>query len=158
MTGIVLALAGLACADGGQGTGAAQEPVAASFAGEWEGTYSAVGVVYTVEVRAKHLWLSVRGGPVGEVPFALVREGEGLVRMEMHGCRSQGVYRLGAGGVLLCVAAERGGPRPRAFKVTSQSILIALRPAQAPARRTHQRPQFRLNPRCGLTAERPAVG
>jgi hypothetical protein len=129
MTGFVLALAGLTCGDAGPGLGAARAPVAPVFAGEWEGTYSAEGVVYTVEVRAGELSLSVGRDHIGEVPFALVREGEGLVHMKMHGYRYPGIYRLEVGRVLCCVAAERGGTRPRAFKVTSQSILIVLRPA-----------------------------
>jgi hypothetical protein len=37
MTGMVLALAGLTCGDGGQGMGAARASVAASLAGRWEG-------------------------------------------------------------------------------------------------------------------------
>jgi hypothetical protein len=128
MTALVLALAGVAVGDAGPGLGAARAPVAPVFAGEWEGTYSAEGVVYTVEMRPGQLALSTRGRPVGEVPFALVREGEGLARMELNRVRYPGIYRLEPGGVLVCVAATRGGPRPGAFKVTSQSILIALRP------------------------------
>ncbi len=129
MTAFVLALAGLAAGDAGPGLAAARAPVAPAFAGEWEGTYSAVGVVYTVAVRPGELSLSVGRDHVGEVPFALVREGDGLVRMELNRVRYHGIYRLAPGGVLVCVAAERGGPRPRAFKVSSTSILIALRPS-----------------------------
>src|SRR5437868_8738016 len=128
MTAFVLALAGLAAGDAGPGLGAARAPVAPAFGGEWEGTYSAEGVVYAVEMRPGRLALSVGGRPVGEAPFALVREGEGLVRMELYKARYHGIYRLEAGRVLVCVTAESGGPRPRAFQVTSHSILIALRP------------------------------
>jgi hypothetical protein len=85
-------------------------------------------VVYTVELRAGQLALSTGGRPVGEVPFALVREGEGLVRMELNRFRYAGIYRLEPGGALVCVAATPGGRRPGRFQVTYESILIALRP------------------------------
>jgi hypothetical protein len=134
MTAFVLALAGLAAGDAGPGPGAARAPVGPDFAGPWEGTYSGEGVAYTVEVRARELWVSAGGRPVGSAPFALVAEGEGLARMELYGVRYHGIYQLGAGRVLICVAADRGGPRPRHFKAGPGSILIALRPV-APRKR-----------------------
>jgi hypothetical protein len=54
MTGLILALAGLTCGDGGRGVGAATAPVAVNpSAFDWEGELYAPGVPHPWQVRLR---------------------------------------------------------------------------------------------------------
>jgi hypothetical protein len=132
MTGVVLALAGLAGADGGPGGGAARAEAAVSFAGEWVGTWrSRKGRAHGAdlcggEVRAYR--------PNGRAVFTLrvVAEGPGRLRItDGRGRTWLGLYRLEGACLRICSAASYEAPRPLSF-LDPDTDLFTLRPAALP--------------------------
>jgi hypothetical protein len=105
-TGVVLALAGLACGDGGPGMGAATARAAPALTGEWEG--------HPV------LWFWFDGPPVGYIAVELVAvlgpsrvviystNERGAVCAAVDGRPCLGLCEMSAGCVLLCVGAAPG--------------------------------------------------
>jgi hypothetical protein len=102
MTGVVLVLAGLTCADGGSGAGAAREAVAVSFEGRWVGTLEGNGVkpvpVEWDNTRAS-AWVDGVGG-VGR----FVRTGPGTINVIVLEDIYPGTYSFAGDRLILRVA------------------------------------------------------
>ena len=140
MAGIVLALAGLTCGDGGPGLGAAQAPVALPFfsgpafpgrwAGAWEGTdWRGAKEARTVELAGGVL-RTVSAGDIEtqshDVKVAV--EGAGALRMTIWSdVYHPAIYRYEGGRLVICVSEGRG--RPVAFRAGRRTVLLTLRPA-----------------------------
>ena len=132
MTGIVLALAGLTCGDGGPGAGGATAPVAAGISGEWEGRWASNhGATYAADLRGGVLRVY---SPDRSTRFTLRVIGEGRGRVRMTDPRRDdwmwfGVYKVEGPCLILCSGARLGDPRPAWFRVGTDSDLFTLRPA-----------------------------
>jgi hypothetical protein len=128
MTGIVLALAGLTCGDGGPTSGAATATVVTETAvflrGEWEGIRSFDGN------RLGRFRL--RDGKVtGPSPYLVIRpDGPGQVRIETFPISrtAAGIWKRDGREVIIC-AAFSPAPRPRSYSPGGENFLIVLRPA-----------------------------
>jgi hypothetical protein len=134
MTGVVLALAGLAAGDGGTGTGATQEAVAINLAGEWEGTWrSRRGFTYAAQLRGGVIRAFSANGRA-RFAFRVIRDGDGRLRITDGGSRTWlGIYRLDDQCLVICSAAGYEAPRPNSF-FAPDTDLFTLRPA-APRKR-----------------------
>jgi hypothetical protein len=136
MTGIVLALAGLTCGDGGPGTSAATEPVSVNaelllrFEGTWEGTWEGYAgdkrFCFPVTVKGDKISLEDERPGDGS-PFAVTLEGRGAIRLRILGETHPGIYRPDRGRLLICVGVANH--RPTAFMAAPGSDLFTLRPA-----------------------------
>jgi hypothetical protein len=139
MTGVVLALAGLTCGDGGPGMDAAAvtEPLPRTFQfrGEWEGILMNSDVTYPDPVEARWdgrtLHLTRAGKDRSSIPLRIVVEGEGLVRL-IQTPRHQlpGLARLERGRVV--IGFHRAMRRPQSFDPADSTTLLILRPAAPP--------------------------
>jgi hypothetical protein len=136
MTGVVLALAGLACGDGGPGTGAERALVAVSLDGDWEGTWDiGNGRPYRVVMRGRRLRFAGDDNDVYRVTSRSVPDGgaEGWITMENHYrgvlVTGRGIYKAESGRLLICVTFWSSEPRPALFEITKNTILVTLRPA-----------------------------
>jgi hypothetical protein len=129
MTGIVLALAGLACGDGGPGTGAARAPVVVRFEGRWVGTFRSWRLDYPAELTGGELHITERrgGGTGPPAPFALTAESERWVRVRWGKETRLGIYKWERGHVVICFGA-RNGQRPESFD-GFRNFLLTLKPA-----------------------------
>ncbi len=130
MTGVVLALAGLTCGDGGPGTGAPDARVLANpLAGSWVGTWrSRTGATYRAELREGVVRAFEANGRV-RFAFRVVWEGDGRLRVTGGGERVwPGIYRLDGGRLVLCSASGYPAPRPGSF-FAPDTDLFTLRPA-----------------------------
>jgi hypothetical protein len=128
MAGVVLALAGLTCGDGGPGTGAAAAPAVVNpLCGEWAGTWrSRSGKVYAAELRGG---VARAFDPDGSVRFALrvVWEGDGLLRVtDGQSYDWPGIYRLEGGCLVICSAAGHSEPRPKSFSAPHTDLFTLL--------------------------------
>jgi hypothetical protein len=102
MTGVVLALAGLACGDGGPSAGAAREAVAVSFEGRWVGTVQVSGgkpVPVEWDNATGSVWVDRVGG-CGR--FA--RSGPGTINVIVLEDAYPGTYSLAGDRLILRVA------------------------------------------------------
>jgi hypothetical protein len=121
----VLALAGLACGDGGPGAAPAAPTVVNPLTGEWAGTWrSRSGKVYAAELRGG---VARAFDPDGSIRFAIrvVRQGDG--RLLLHawdGLGWPGIYRLGGGRLVICAAGAFEAPRPRSFFAPDTEVFV----------------------------------
>jgi hypothetical protein len=129
MAGIVLALAGLTCADGGPGAGSALEPVARDVAGPWVGRFhEAAGPGGPARLNGGPLVLRGPGKAVlfgGE--FAYVFDGVPVKTSLPNPCHV--LYRFEAGQLALCLN-PRTGEQPNAFREDMfNTFLLTVKPA-----------------------------
>jgi hypothetical protein len=131
MTGIILALAGLTCGDGGPGMGVARAPVAVNFDGNWQGTlHTPRGNI--IPIRLGRGTLALIEGRITRFPFVVKVTGASTFRVtgfRPHPC--EGIYRFQAGEAILCFGLEPG-LRPSAFERGPDQLLFVLRPAAPP--------------------------
>jgi hypothetical protein len=144
MTGVVLALAGLAAGDGGPGIGAAAwapatEPLPRTFQfrGEWEGVLMNTGDTDPdpVEVRwdGRTLHMKRGGQERSSIPLRIVVEGEGLVRLiQTQRHQLPALARRERGSVV--IGFHRATRRPQSFDPSDSATLLILKPA-APHKR-----------------------
>jgi hypothetical protein len=104
MTGVALVLAGLTCADGGPGMGAARETVAVSFEGRWVGTVEGGGGK-AVPVEWNNTLGSVQVDGVGGVG-RFVRTGPGAINLVILEDAYPGTYALAGDRLILRVAVH----------------------------------------------------
>jgi hypothetical protein len=128
MTGVVLALAGLACGDGGPGMGAAREAVAVELAsGEWEVEFAYP--LFPLERDAE-----VRGGkfrfrPTGVgVPFTVVTDCFGKTKVTWARVPLHTIYKRDGNRLILAVAML-AGMWPTGFTPDRKTAVLVLRPA-----------------------------
>lgn len=134
MTGIVLALAGLTCGDGGPGTGAAAEPVAREIAGSWVGRFhEEAGPGGPARLSGGPLVLRGPGKAVlfgGE--FIYVFDGLQVKTSLPSPCHV--LYRFEAGHLVLCLSPYTG-ELPYAFRGdVLNTFVLTVKPA-APRKR-----------------------
>jgi hypothetical protein len=135
MTGIILALAGLASGDGGPGMGAAAAPVAVGLGGDWTGAWEiGHGEPLRVQMRQGVIsWLGQKS--VVQLKFRRGPDRDaGTLAAVMSGDKwsvlGQGIYRAEPGRLLICVDFLHGEPPPSAFRpVSGRTALITLKPA-----------------------------
>jgi hypothetical protein len=140
MAGIVLALAGLTCGDGGQRGGAATAPAEETmrFDGWWRGTvagkYWAGPRPRDVELGDGGMVIS-QGGELWNVCRAtLVKAGPGKATLTLDGdLRYDCIYKLQGKDVVLALPSRAGAPRPTAFVVDEDTGLMTIRPAAGPS-------------------------
>jgi hypothetical protein len=137
MTGFVLALAGLACADGGIGTEVTHAPVTyrVTFDGHFKGLLrSGTGPACRVElVRGQlHVWGPRRMSSYS--PCTLTADGEGRFRLSWGRSSCRGTYRDEGGRLVLSLLPppvdDRTGPKWLFLLET----LGSLPPGQSPVR------------------------
>jgi hypothetical protein len=165
MTGVVLALAGLTCADGGPVRGPWLAPVSVNFARDWEGTCQLragaevltdavrVGGAVTLAARPPRPGAAFFSGPGGMPTWALVADGPRRVTVlrEARHVRDAlpGIWKWEQGRLVVCAARSSDGPRPRSFSVGPDVYLFTLYPAvrkrAAPAPKPDSPPE-RLKP------------
>jgi hypothetical protein len=134
MTGFVLALAGLACGDGGQGVGAAREAVEVSFEGIWVGT---------VEVNGKPLpakwdndvggvfWVGPDAGPTGGGRIAnFARSGPGAIIVTSLGEAYRGTYSFAGDRLILRFAMKGNTYRYALRRATPRDLEDGRRPGR----------------------------
>jgi hypothetical protein len=133
MRGIVVALAGLTCGEGGPGMGAArapvEEPLPANFRfdGAWYGQWQMGGHVRSVVL----LWSSLfdakdRLGRSFGTRCAIEPTGTGAVRVRYDNQVLLGIARRGDGGQVIVCFALRPGTRPVSFRPDEHIILLTL--------------------------------
>jgi hypothetical protein len=132
MTGVVLALAGLTCGDGGMRAGAAtaslSERMRLDFSREWEGTFQfARGFCEPVRLSKGHLTIFPLGIESTK-PFALTLSPGGLARGSWAGNQLHGTYRVEGDRLVVCVVSV-DDPRPTACTYRDGLLLFTLRPA-----------------------------
>jgi hypothetical protein len=126
MTGMVLALAGLTCGDGGPGTGAATAPVESVFTQTWVGVGGSPGVT-PLEVDFKRGYC--RATPDGRRAQFRVTAVRGQdIRVRCLGQEHLGVFRLD-GDTLYLVVSQKPNTRPRGFEPTGDDWFFLLWPA-----------------------------
>src|SRR5437870_3219307 len=107
MTGMVLALAGLTCGDGGPGIGAATAPVAVDpSGGEWEGERYAPFVPFQLRVRLRQGLLCF-DDPDSVGPLAFQPDG-----MIVCGGKLWGGYARKGGRLVILIDETRSYLRP----------------------------------------------
>ena len=101
------------------------------LSGEWEGTYQ-VAQVYKVPagIRNDRLWRDGRGacrrnGVIVGVPYVLLDEGKGNLRLKWHGFHYIGIYRQDGDTVLICFREYFRG-RPTEFRSGSEQHLFTF--------------------------------
>jgi hypothetical protein len=136
MTGVVLALAGLTCGDGGPGMGPAREPVKASSDGSWEGSWQNGGnktLKVVMKDGAFDMILAGLDFDIQHVSGRPSRAGsrKGTVEM-MDQARFifRGIYKAEPGRLLICVNNHPGGPPPTSFQKSITTRLIILKPVE----------------------------
>jgi hypothetical protein len=150
MTGTLLALVGLTCADSGPGGGASFAPVAVDYAREWEGTVHSLegaevlqGLVRVSGGRARCAKpfaprAPFFSGPGGPPTWGLIADGPRRVTVLREGRLGRdalpGIWKLERGRLVVCAARSAGGPRPLSFWAGPDVFLFTLSPA-APGRR-----------------------
>ncbi len=132
MTGVVLALAGLTCGDGGMGGKAATapltEPLRPDLSRDWEGTEQWWMDDDIDPVRlSRGQMTTVYKGRRSTVPFTLTLSPGGLARGSWGEVRFHGTYRMEADRLLICILPV-GGERPTAC-TRHDGILLTLKPA-----------------------------
>jgi hypothetical protein len=130
MTGLVLALAGLTCGDGGPGTGAAHAPLTINLEGEWEGSCSTWDTApFPILVRGGrvHVWKERGLQPLTWTVAARV-DGKAAWRWE-PAPPCPGICKLERGHLYICCHVHPKGPRPASFWVGPTHILFVLKPA-----------------------------
>ena len=103
--------------------------------GTWEGTWEGYGeaeeyICWRVTVRRGKIWVDTEGR-VDKLPFSLVPERHGRVKVVIDGIASPGIYRVDGDSLIICdsVGGEEG-PRPTSFKIKPwHSELFILTPA-----------------------------
>jgi hypothetical protein len=136
MTGLVLALAGLTCGDGGPRAGAATARVTAGLDGEWSGTWDNGNGTPPLRVRLRR---GVIRFSCDEITIRVTaqpspgRHAEGVVRAVVDDGRGAtavwGIFEAEPGRLLICIACRPGAP-PATFKpVPNSTALITLKPA-----------------------------
>ncbi len=131
MTGVVLALAGLACGDGGPGAGAAWAPAAVNpFACELEGTWqSRYGDLGKVRLAGGVLETDLYGAWM-KCGCVLSDEGSGRVGVRWRSADTYpGIYKREGDRLVICVPVKLDGGRPASFRAGPQVDLFTLRPA-----------------------------
>jgi hypothetical protein len=133
MTGIVLALAGLTCGDGGPGMGAAREPVTASSDGSWEGPWkNGENTTLRVEMKDGSFDMILAGFDIWKVSGRPSPAGRGRGTVEMVDrarLTFRGIYKAEPGILLICVNNHPDGTPPTSFQDAITTRIIILRPA-----------------------------
>ncbi len=136
MTGVVLALAELACGDSGLGASPAQAPVSAGFEGRWVGTLEGGAERNeqfpcrldldrrTVDLKGPAGWLS---SSFDAAPVGSVFRDPPVLRVRWAGYRERAFYAAfkTEGDKLLVAVGERP---PTAFVPDPNTLLFILRP------------------------------
>jgi hypothetical protein len=140
MPGIVLALAGLACGDGGMRIDAQSAPAEETvrFDGWWRGTVA--GKYWsgprTREVEFGNGTMVISGGGrVWDVCRAtLVKVGPGKATLTLDGdlCYHC-IYKCQGNDVILALPSRAGGPRPTAFVADEDTGLMSIHRAAGPS-------------------------
>ena len=135
MTGVVMALAGLACGDRGPGVSAARAPVEIGFGQRWEGLSRWDGGVDMppLEVDFKRGYYRFLPDGGRRVPFRVTAIRGQDIRVRWSGQERLGIFEF-EGGTLHLVVGERPGARPRSFDQLRGVVVFHLVPA------THTRP------------------
>jgi hypothetical protein len=137
MTGIVLALAGIAAGGAGPGGGVAREPVTVGMCGAWEGRWEAEWddpcVSGHAELRDGLLRIEDRASG-RSVSYRIRLQGPDKLAVTVAGGPGHlgyglGIYKKAGGCLLICI----GGPDPISFptSITSgpRSLVVTLHPA-----------------------------
>jgi hypothetical protein len=122
MTGVVLALAGLTCGDGGPGMGAARESLARSFAGLWEGAWCFRSQEGRAELRDGRL--HIYEDSEAQTFETTIDGRRGLRMTDGRGCNWAGTFRLEGDRITILVRPTFPlpcCPGDRALRITLKS-------------------------------------
>jgi len=157
MTGVVLALAGLTCGDGGMRAGAAApltERVRLDFSREWEGTFQfARGFSEPVRLSKGQLTMFPLGLESTQ-PFALTLSPGGPARGSWGEKQLHGTYRLEGGRLLFCVVPA-DDPLPIACTFRDGLFLFTLKPAAQRKPQPAGRTNVAIPVQAGRSAAKP---